>query len=67
MPTPYETPIGSWTRPTTFFWAATGATFGLANVWQFPYLAGQHGGDPLGGGRDHGEAVPPAVFTESIN
>lgn len=44
MPTPYETPIGSWTRPTTFFWAATGATFGLANVWQFPYLAGHHGG-----------------------
>ncbi|NMT62271.1 sodium-dependent transporter [Marinobacter orientalis] len=44
MPTPYETPIGSWTRPTTFFWAATGATFGLANVWQFPYLASQHGG-----------------------
>ncbi|MBL3555641.1 MULTISPECIES: sodium-dependent transporter [Marinobacter] len=44
MPTPYETPIGSWTRPTTFFWAATGATFGLANVWQFPYLAGNHGG-----------------------
>ena len=44
MPTPYETPIGSWARPTTFFWAATGATFGLANVWQFPYLAGNHGG-----------------------
>ncbi|MDX1553411.1 MAG: sodium-dependent transporter [Marinobacter sp.] len=44
MPTPYETPIGSWIRPTTFFWAATGATFGLANVWQFPYLAGNHGG-----------------------
>ena len=44
MPTPYETHIGSWTRPTTFFWAALGATFGLANVWQFPYLAGQHGG-----------------------
>lgn len=44
MPTPYETSIGSWTRPTTFFWAALGATFGLANVWQFPYLAGQHGG-----------------------
>ncbi|MCL7943367.1 sodium-dependent transporter [Marinobacter sp. ATCH36] len=44
MPTPYETAIGSWTRPTTFFWAATGATFGLANVWQFPYLAGKHGG-----------------------
>ena len=44
MPTPYETAIGSWTRPTTFFWAATGATFGLANVWQFPYLAAKHGG-----------------------
>jgi NSS family neurotransmitter:Na+ symporter len=44
MPTPYETHIGSWTRPTTFFWAALGATFGLANVWQFPYLASQHGG-----------------------
>ncbi|MFN2359711.1 MAG: sodium-dependent transporter [Marinobacter sp.] len=44
MPSPYETPIGSWTQPTTFFWAATGATFGLANVWQFPYLAGKHGG-----------------------
>ncbi|MFO7993734.1 MAG: sodium-dependent transporter [Marinobacter sp.] len=44
MPTPYATSIGSWTRPTTFFWAATGATFGLANVWQFPYLAGNHGG-----------------------
>jgi len=44
MPTPYETHIGSWTRPTTFFWAALGATFGLANVGQFPYLASQHGG-----------------------
>ncbi|TGN40560.1 sodium-dependent transporter [Marinobacter confluentis] len=44
MPTPYETHIGSWTRPTTFFWAALGATFGLANVWQFPYLASQNGG-----------------------
>ncbi len=46
--TPYEAPheahIGSWIRPTTFFWAALGATFGLANVWQFPYLASQHGG-----------------------
>ena len=41
---PYETAIGSWARPTTFFWAALGATFGLANLWQFPYLASQHGG-----------------------
>ncbi len=44
MPAPYETPIGSWTRKSTFFWAAVGATVGLANLWQFPYLAGQHGG-----------------------
>lgn len=44
MPAPYETPIGSWTRQSTFFWAAVGATVGLANLWQFPYLAGQHGG-----------------------
>lgn len=44
MPTPYETAIGSWTRRSTFFWAATGATVGLSNLWQFPYLAGQHGG-----------------------
>lgn len=44
MPTPYETAIGSWARRTTFFWAATGATVGLSNLWQFPYLASQHGG-----------------------
>lgn len=44
MPTPYETAIGSWTRRSTFFWAATGATVGLSNLWQFPYLASQHGG-----------------------
>lgn len=44
MPTPYETAIGSWTRRSTFFWAATGATVGLSNLWQFPYLARSHGG-----------------------
>lgn len=44
MPTPYETATGSWIRPTTFFWAAVGATAGLGNLWQFPYLAGKHGG-----------------------
>lgn len=44
MPTPYETAIGSWTRRSTFFWAATGATVGLSNLWQFPHLAGKHGG-----------------------
>ncbi|KAA1175779.1 sodium-dependent transporter [Marinobacter salinexigens] len=44
MPTPYQTPIGSFTRKSTFFWAAVGATVGLANLWQFPYLASRHGG-----------------------
>jgi len=40
----YQTSIGSFTRKSTFFWAAVGATVGLANLWQFPYLASQHGG-----------------------
>ncbi|MGC8121768.1 sodium-dependent transporter [Marinobacter sp. VGCF2001] len=40
----YETAIGSFTRKSTFFWAAVGATVGLANLWQFPYLASIHGG-----------------------
>ena len=44
MPTPYHTHIGSFTRKSTFFWAALGATVGLANLWQFPYLASLHGG-----------------------
>lgn len=44
MPTPYQTHIGSFTRKTTFFWSAVGATVGLANLWQFPYLASLHGG-----------------------
>lgn len=44
MPTPYETSLGSWTRRSTFFWAATGATVGFSNLWQFPYLAHHNGG-----------------------
>jgi NSS family neurotransmitter:Na+ symporter len=44
MPTPYQTHVGSFTRKSTFFWAAVGATVGLANLWQFPYLASLHGG-----------------------
>ncbi|MCM0613296.1 sodium-dependent transporter [Marinobacter sediminum] len=44
MLTPYQTAIGSFTRKSTFFWAAVGATVGLANLWQFPYLASLHGG-----------------------
>lgn len=44
MPTPYQTNIGSFTRKSTFFWAAVGATVGVANLWQFPYLASLHGG-----------------------
>ncbi|WP_336365835.1 sodium-dependent transporter [Marinobacter sp. C2H3] len=44
MLTPYHTSIGSFTRKSTFFWAAVGATVGLSNLWQFPYLASLHGG-----------------------
>ncbi|PPK53615.1 sodium-dependent transporter [Marinobacter persicus] len=44
MPRKYQTSIGSFTRKSSFFWAALGATVGLANLWQFPYLASQHGG-----------------------
>ncbi len=44
MTKPYETAIGSWAGRSTFFWAATGATVGLSNLWQFPYLASQYGG-----------------------
>lgn len=40
----YHTSIGSFTRKSTFFWASVGATVGLANLWQFPYLASIHGG-----------------------
>ncbi|ONF43617.1 sodium-dependent transporter [Marinobacter lutaoensis] len=44
MSRPYQTSIGSFTRKSTFFWASVGATVGLANLWQFPYLASHHGG-----------------------
>ena len=44
MPTPYQTASGSCSRKSTFVWASVGATVGLANLWQFPYLASQHGG-----------------------
>lgn len=44
MPSKYQTSIGSFTRKSTFFWASVGATVGLANLWQFPYLASEHGG-----------------------
>lgn len=44
MPPHLQAQTGSFARKSTFFWAATGATVGLANFWQFPYLAGRHGG-----------------------
>jgi len=44
MPPNFQAQMGSFTRKSTFFWAATGATVGLANFWQFPYLASRHGG-----------------------
>jgi NSS family neurotransmitter:Na+ symporter len=44
MPPHFQAQMGSFTRKSTFFWAATGATVGMANFWQFPYLASRHGG-----------------------
>ncbi|HLT14846.1 MAG TPA: sodium-dependent transporter [Marinobacter sp.] len=44
MSSKYQTSIGSFTRKSTFFWASVGATVGLANLWQFPYLASIYGG-----------------------
>lgn len=40
----YQTPVGGWTHRTTYFWATTGATVGLSDLWTFPHLAGQNGG-----------------------
>lgn len=40
----YQTPAGSWTHRTTFFWATTGATVGLSNLWTFPHIVGENGG-----------------------
>ena len=44
MPPHLQAQMGSFTRKSTFFWASAGATIGLANFWQFPYLASRHGG-----------------------
>ncbi|MFO7528306.1 MAG: sodium-dependent transporter [Marinobacter sp.] len=44
MSTSYQSANGVFTRKSTFFWASVGATVGLANLWQFPYLASLHGG-----------------------
>ena len=44
MSSKYQTSTGSFTRKSTFFWASVGATVGLANLWQFPYLASIYGG-----------------------
>ncbi|WP_203143155.1 sodium-dependent transporter [Marinobacter mangrovi] len=40
----YQTPVGSWSHRTTFFWATTGATVGLSDLWTFPHMASQNGG-----------------------
>ncbi len=44
MPLSQNTTLGLWTGRTTFFWAATAATIGLGNLWQFPWLANRFGG-----------------------
>lgn len=44
MPIHKRAALKSWAGTSTFFWAGTAATVGLGNLWQFPWLAGQHGG-----------------------
>jgi len=44
MAVPYATPAGSWTGRSSFFWAMTGATLGLGNLWQLPKLISEQGG-----------------------
>ena len=34
----------TWSSKLVFLLAAVGAAVGLANIWKFPYTAGQHGG-----------------------
>ncbi|NKB37784.1 MAG: sodium-dependent transporter [Gammaproteobacteria bacterium] len=34
----------TWSSRLIFLFAAVGAAVGLANIWKFPYTAGQHGG-----------------------
>lgn len=34
----------TWTNTTLFLLASIGSTVGLANIWKFPYLAGENGG-----------------------
>lgn len=54
-PSPSRTPAGAtnqqagigrkqWSSPWVFVFAASGAAIGFNNIWQFPYLAAEHGG-----------------------
>lgn len=36
--------VERWSRPAVFVLAASGATLGFNNFWQFPYLVGEYGG-----------------------
>lgn len=36
--------LGHWSSTLNCILAASGAAIGLNNIWQFPYVAGQHGG-----------------------
>ncbi|MGK0290579.1 MAG: NSS family neurotransmitter:Na+ symporter [bacterium] len=36
---------GSWGSKLAFIMVAAGSSIGLGNIWKFPYIAGEHGGE----------------------